>query len=112
MKKTSLLLFLLCFTFLNLTVALAQIKYLHPATAVGKLHYDRYSEYPYFIMGKEIVGVIVAMDKNYKNAQLHPLVGKNVEVQGPMSIITGNNQYHNLKVIDLRKGQGSCKPMR
>lgn len=112
MKKTSLVLLLFCFTLLNLTAALAQIKYLHPATAVGKLHYDQYSEYPYFIMGKEIVGVIVAMDKNYKNAQLHQLVGKKVEVQGPMSIITANNQYHNLKIIDLRQGQGSCKLVR
>jgi hypothetical protein len=99
MKKAFILLSICLFIMVTLTAGLAQIKFLHQATVVGKLSYDQYSEYPYFLLGKkEIIGLKVDLDKTW-------------EVRGPMSLITADTEYHGLKFIDLSQGKGSLKQL-
>jgi hypothetical protein len=113
MKKTLMLLAIILFILVNLTTGLAQIKFLQQATVAGKLAYDQYSEYPYYIIGKkENVGLKADLDKTWRNAQLDKLVGKIVEVQGPMSVITAVTEYQGFKFIDISQGKGSLKQLR
>jgi hypothetical protein len=113
MKKLTILGFISLFNMLVLTNLFAQTKSLKYEIVSGKLSYDEYSEFAYFIIGKkENIGLKVEIDKTQKNQKLHKLLDKTVQVQGQMYIITADTEYQDFKYIDLRKGKGTIKEMK
>jgi len=111
MKKNSPLILLLCAAVILLSVISSNAA---NETAVGKLVYYEYDEFPYVleIKGSHNIALEVALDKNIRNKSLDRLLGKIVRVSGPARVITAMTELHGLKIIDVRPGRGTIKALR
>jgi len=110
-KRNPAIWFISCVAILLISI---MISYAGSDTAIGRLVYYEYDAYPYVLEMKDgqIIALDVDLNKTLRNTSVDKFLGKTVQVTGPVRVISEMTELHGLKIIDIRPGKGTIKPLR